>query len=230
MSPSMNPASSIGRLHLSLKDTVAAEVRRKVFSAELAPGSKIDQDRLAVELGVSKVPVREALILLHTEGIIDNIPRRGAFVSQLTPDDVRDHYRVFGVVSGLAAERAAEHIGDETLGSLREIAEQMESGIAPPEQERLNAEFHRVLNGAARSPRLQSVLRTLVNALPQGFYESHEDWTGRAHRDHRLILDALVAGDSVSARRLVEEHFGKAGEEAVTLLRSRGFWDRARDI
>ena len=208
----------------SLKDAAAEEIRRRVFAAELPPGSKIDQESLARELGISRVPVREALITLHDEGIIENIARRGAFVAPLSREDVHDHYHLIGVVSGLAAERAATNITAAELEDLIAIADRMERAVSVEDEERLNVEFHRLINRASRSRRLLSVLGMLVNAIPGTFYESHSDWSEQAHQDHRDTIDALIARDGQRARLAVEEHFVAAADRAVAYLEARNFW------
>jgi DNA-binding GntR family transcriptional regulator len=208
----------------SLKDTAADEIRRRVFSAELPPGSKIDQEGLARDLGISRVPVREALITLHDEGIVENIARRGAFVAPLSREDVHDHYRLIGLVSGLAAERAAEHITEAEVTQLRALAAGIEASGSVAEEEGLNHEFHRLINRAARSRRLSSVLGMLVNAIPGTFYESHSDWSTQAHEDHRNTVEALASGDGARARQEIEHHFLGAADRAVEFLDARSFW------
>ncbi|OAP23981.1 MULTISPECIES: GntR family transcriptional regulator [Amycolatopsis] len=210
----------------NLKAMAAQEIRRRVFSGQLRAGAKIDQEALADELGISKLPVREALITLDHEGVVEHIARRGAFVARMTRDDIRDHYRVFGVVSGLAAERAAKNLSPESLQALHDLADRMESAADPAEQERLNYEFHRRINYAAGSRRLLSLLGILAKTVSHGFYEAHEDWPVKARDDHRLILDALSARSAARARTLVEKHLADAGERAVALLEKQGFWDR----
>lgn len=209
----------------SLKDAAAEEIRRRVFAAELPPGSKIDQESLARELGISRVPVREALITLHDEGIVENVARRGAFVAPMSRDDIRDHYRLLGLVSGLAAERAAANLTGADISRLRALADAMESGVSAGEEEGLNFEFHRIINRAARSRRLLKVLGMLVNAVPGSFYESHTQWSAKAHADHRRMIQVLADGDGPAARREVEDHFLEAAERAVSYLEARSFWD-----
>jgi DNA-binding GntR family transcriptional regulator len=211
----------------SLKEAAAEEIRRRVFAAELPPGSKIDQEGLARQLGISRVPVREALITLHDEGIVENVARRGAFVAPLSREDVHDHYRLVGVVSGLAAERAAEHLTVVELDRLRTIASEMEACASADEEEHLNFEFHRLINRAAHSRRLLLVLGMLINAVPSTFYESHSDWSAQAHQDHRVVIDALAARDGGRARRVIETHFASAADRAVMYLEARNFWDAA---
>jgi DNA-binding GntR family transcriptional regulator len=209
----------------SLKDAAAEEIRRRVFAAELPPGSKIDQESLARELGISRVPVREALITLHDEGIIVNVARRGAFVAPLSRADVHDHYHLIGVVSGLAAERAATSMTAAELDALVSLAARLERTESVEEEERLNFEFHRLINRASRSRRLLSVLGMLINAIPGTFYESHSEWSEQAHQDHRDTIDALSARDGARARRSIEEHFLAAADRAVTYLEARNFWN-----
>ncbi|WP_051791436.1 GntR family transcriptional regulator [Amycolatopsis jejuensis] len=212
----------------NLKAMAAQEIRRRIFSGQLRPGTKIDQDALADELGISKLPVREALITLDHEGVVEHIARRGAYVARLTRDDIRDHYRVFGLVSGLAAERAAKNLSPESRQALRDLADRIEAlddRADRAEQERLNYEFHRRINHASDSRRLISILRILAKTLSHGFYEAHEDWPGKAHDDHRKILNALEARSAARARAVVEKHFSDGGERAVALLESQGFWD-----
>ncbi|MEE4023688.1 GntR family transcriptional regulator [Gordonia sp. PKS22-38] len=208
-----------------LKQIAAQEIRRLVFSGGLRPGAKVDQDAIAKRLGFSKLPVREALIALEGEGIIQVIPRRGAFVAQLSREDVRDHYWMLGTISGLAAERAAINLTDDELIELDRVATAMEADATSDSNERLNFEFHRVINRASRSRRLVSEVKMLSSAIPTGFYDAHPDWVASGLRDHREILDALCARSGGMAKVLTEGHFLRGGNQAVALLEGRGFWE-----
>ncbi|MGM7648462.1 GntR family transcriptional regulator [Nocardia sp. JW2] len=207
----------------SLKTAAVQEIRRRIFAGELRPGDKIDQDEIADSLGISKLPVREALIALELESIVDMPPRRGAFVAPMTRDDVRDHYWLLGVVSGLAAARAATRIPESALDALGRILDRMGTASSR-DRETLNFEFHRMINRASGSRRLLTELKVLGSAGPHGFYETHDDWSETADRDHREILAALRARDVATARAVTEEHFLHGGDRAVHMLESRGFW------
>lgn len=224
MTDGPSQASSVALVRSNLKEGVAAHVRALIFSGDLRPGSKIDQDQLAADLGVSKLPVREALITLESEALIENVARRGAFVARLTRTDVQDHYNVFGIVSGLAAERAASQLTDDELNRLEELAAAMESSTSAEEQEELNFAFHRTINVRGASRRLRSVLRLLGNSLPTRFFVSHPQWADVAHVDHRAILAALQARDAAAARAAMEHHLRDSAELAVQILAERGVW------
>ncbi|MGW0036881.1 GntR family transcriptional regulator [Gordonia sp. NPDC003376] len=207
-----------------LKQGAAQEIRRAIFSGELRPGTKIDQDAIAERLGMSKLPVREALIALTGEGIVETIPRRGAFVADLSPEDIRDHYWMLGVISGLAAERAAATLTEAELDELRDVASRMESSDDLFEIDRLNFDFHRIINKGTRSRRLIAELKLLSGAIPEGFFDAHPESVASSLRDHQEIVDALASRSPGMARTLIEGHFLRGGHRAVALLRERGFW------
>lgn len=208
----------------NLKDEVAGHLRDLILSGRLRPGDKINQDGIAAQLGVSKLPVREALITLETEGLVENVARRGAFVAQLTPDDVLDHYAIYGLLSGLAAQRAAANLSEDALDRLAAIIDRMEASEDAKEQEELNFRFHQTINKAGGSRRLISVLRLLSSNLPTRFFEFTTDWPDRAHTDHRQILRALRSRDGDAAAAAMGEHLRGGGEYAARTLRSAGFW------
>ncbi|MFW0793541.1 GntR family transcriptional regulator [Gordonia sp. CPCC 205515] len=209
-----------------LKQIVAQEIRRQVFSGEMRPGTKVDQDALAEQLGVSKLPVREALIALDGEGIIQTAPRRGAFVAELSREDIRDQYWLLGVISGLAAERAAARLDDDHLAALGKLAAQMEADESSSDHDRLNFDFHRLINRACGSRRLVAELKQLSSSIPNGFFEAHPDMVISSNRDHHEILDAMTTRSGGMARTLTEAHFLRGGNHAVALLEDRGFWNR----
>lgn len=207
-----------------LKQRAAQEIRRRIFAGEMRPGSKVDQDAIAADLGISKLPVREALIALDGEGIIQVAPRRGAFVAELSREDVRDHYWMFGLISGIAAERAVAHLTEKDIAALDDLATAMESEASGTSRDGLNNEFHRIINRAAGSRRLLAELKLLSNAIPDGFYDEHPEWIADAMRDHREIVDVLRSRSAGMVRTLIEGHFLRAGNQAVTVLAERGFW------
>src|SRR5438093_2024313 len=125
--PETTPLRSGPVNHPSLKDAAAAYLRQQILTGKLTPGTKIDQDEVSEALGMSRLPVREALIELANESLVDAVPRRGAFVARLERADIVDHYRIFGLIAGLAASRAATSLTDEQLVGLRKVHESFET-------------------------------------------------------------------------------------------------------
>jgi DNA-binding GntR family transcriptional regulator len=212
--------------HPSLKDTAAAYLREQILTGQLPPGTKIDQDEISEALGISRLPVREALIELAQESLIDAVPRRGAFVARLDRADIIDHYRIFGLIAGLAASRAATSLSDEQLARLRRIHESFVAATDPEGKAHWNHEFHRIINQAGGSRRLVSVLGLLSRSLPVRYFEFVPNWADISASHHARILTALEAHDAHETQRMMEHHLAESGDLAVEILQEMGYWDR----
>ena len=212
--------------HPSLKDAAAAFLREQILTGQLTPGMKVDQDEISEALGMSRLPVREALIELAHESLIDAVPRRGAFVARLERVDIVDHYRIFGLIAGLAASRAATSLTDEQLTQLAAAHAAFAAASDPDTQSQWNHEFHRIINRAGGSRRLVSVLALLSRSLPVRYFEFAPTWAERSARHHARILAALQARDAHEAQRLMEHHVAESGDLAVEILQEMGYWDR----
>jgi DNA-binding GntR family transcriptional regulator len=176
------------RVRLTLKQEAAQYIRDKILSGALRPGSKIDQDRVAEDLGISRIPVREAIITLEAEGLVETIARRGAFVAALTPSDIRDHYEMYGLLSGLAAKRSATDPDPGLPDRLDALIDKMRETEDPRELDRLNYEFHREVNLGGSSRRLNVVLRMLSMNMPTHFFEYNVEWQQHAETEQAIFV------------------------------------------
>lgn len=208
----------------NLSEDVAEYIRDGIMTGALRPGTRIDQDAIAAELGVSRLPVREALISLDKEGLINTIPRRGAFVAQMDREDVLDHYQLFGQVAGLAAARAAARLGDADLERLVDVHGRMHATTNRDEQRKLNEEFHRIINKGAGSARITSMVALLARSLPMPYVDFPETWLDEADRQHQEIIEALQRRDTLAAQRAMEQHINLSGRHAVNVLEGMGFF------
>jgi DNA-binding GntR family transcriptional regulator len=225
--PDLSPVVARLRQRGALATDVAAYVREQILTGTLKPGTKIDQEAICEALEVSRSPVREALVVLGQEGLVDVNPRRGASVAHLTPDDIVDHYELFGVVSGRAAAMAAEHLSVEQRGELAAAHAEFEHrgvDLSPGELAELNRRFHRIVNGVAPR-RTRWLLRLLERSVPANYYEFADGWDARAVGHHAEILAAIEARDPERARIAMEHHLHESGVAAADALRARGFWD-----
>jgi DNA-binding GntR family transcriptional regulator len=209
----------------NIKQAVADHVRKLIFGGTLKPHERVPQDEIAASLGVSRLPVREALFTLETEGLVYLEPRRGAFVSPLDKVDVLDHYEMFGLIHGLAASRAAGLLDDDALRHLEEVNARLEASEDPVEQDALNWEFHRTINRVGGSRRLHVVLRTLARNIPRNFFGEIPRSKPTAVRAHRRILEALRARDGEAAARACRDHLREEGDLIVQSMEQEGRWD-----
>lgn len=222
----LRPAADRVRRRGGLADDVASYVRELVLTGELKPGTKIDQEAICDALDVSRSPVREAIVVLGKEGLLDVTPRRGASVAALTPDDIIDHYALFGTVAGRAAAMAAEQLDEDGLSDLVDVHRAFEQGtdLTAEALAELNDRFHRIVNGCAPR-RTRWLLGLLVRSVPTNYYEFADGWDARAVHHHAEILAAIEARDPERAQRAMEHHLHESGVAAAESLRAQGFWD-----
>ena len=218
-------AVKLGRQNL--KDDVATYIRTLVYAGRLHSGAKIDQNAIALELGLSRLPVREALITLESEGIVEIMPRRGEFVAPLTRGDIKDAYDVYGTIAAIGARAAAEAIDEVRLRDLRALVERMrEPGLTSDDQSTLNYEFHRIINTTGTSRRLQASLRTLARGIPR-WPSAEPSWAAQAIVQHDAIVDALAAHDGDAAATAMHKHLLAGAEFVIERMQQRGFWPSA---
>jgi DNA-binding GntR family transcriptional regulator len=192
---------------------VQEELREAILAGSLPPGARLRAEPLAERLRTSRTPVREALILLAREGLVDIEPRRGAIVRSFDAADLADLYDVRALIEPHAARRAATRIGRDELGRLDAICEEAEArGAADDEavedQVALNEEFHRIVVTAAGSPRLEAALRA-VAGIPRAFRAAF--WHDDAQREqslfcHRQIVHALERRQPRLAEAVMRMH------------------------
>ena len=193
-----------------LSDDVARHVRRRIFDGTFRAGEFLRLEQLAVELGISVTPVREALLALRAEGLLVQQPRRGFVVQAVTARDVADVANVQAFVGGELAARAAENITAEQLATLRNIQDELERAYGTSDLERtvrLNHEFHRLVNVAADAPKLTQFMSGITRYAPESVFPTLSGWPQRSTKDRRRVIAALARRDAVQARSAMAEHF-----------------------
>jgi DNA-binding GntR family transcriptional regulator len=200
----------------TIRDRAARELRDRIVTGRLAPGSRIDLDRLTAEFGISRTPVREALLELHYEGLVEVSPRSGITVIGITPEDAVDNFAVLASLSGKAAEWATARISDEDVADLRRMAAAVKGR---GDVVGANWRFHRAINLASGSRRLLTYIRQAVRVVPASYFELFPERTRRSRAEHAALLDAMEARDAGSARSIAEAHVLEAGEALGDWLR-----------
>lgn len=193
-----------------LSDDVARYVRRRIFDGTFRAGEYLRLDQLANELGISVTPVREALLNLGAEGLLEQQPRRGFMVLELTARDIVDVGNVQAFIGGELAARAAENITEVQLLALRAIQDQLEEAYDNGDLERtvrLNHEFHRLINVAADSPKLTQFMSGMTRYAPESVFPTLPGWPKQSTRDHRRVIAAFAGRDASRARMAMAEHF-----------------------
>jgi DNA-binding GntR family transcriptional regulator len=227
------PATSVASLleaadgvRTSSGDQVALYIRWLIFDGVLPPGSRVPQDEIADQLGVSRIPVREALIALEREGWVTIQLHRGAFINALNEDDVRDHYELYGRVYGFAARRAIDRSSPaELVDPLEEIVKKLSQATEPDDITQLTLEFHRTVINAARSHRVKVVIRAMSRLVPGDFFSLVPEAIPVERRALPVITRALAEADADRAANEYVSMMTKVGEKVVAVFKARGLFD-----
>jgi DNA-binding GntR family transcriptional regulator len=203
---------------------IARVIRAAILDGSFEPGRLLREEELAAWLGISRTPVREALLILESEGLVESIRNRSTHVARFDPAGLEEVYSIRAVLEGYAAQRAAELITEEGLGALAESCRRFKR-IAKgsnklSELAEENFTFHRTIHQAAQSARLERMIRN-VTALPL-IYKAYMTYS-RANRtkavaDHEAILGALKRHDAGAAGDLMKQHVEWARDVAVAHL------------
>src|SRR3954452_8229012 len=208
-----------------LAEDIARYVRKRIFDGTYAAGQYIRLEQLAVELGISVTPVREALFVLSAEGLLSQQPRRGFVVVPVTCRDITDVSNVQAYIGGELAARAAANVDDEQLRQLEQIQTELEAAYAADDEERavrLNHEFHRAINVAADSPKLAQLMSQITRYAPESVFPVVDGWPKRSMRDHRRVVAALAKRDAEQARAAMSEHLSAGATPLINHLKARG--------
>ena len=204
----------------STSDRVAEEVRRLVWTGELGAGARLNQDDLARRFGVSRIPVREALIALAHAGVISMTPHRGAFVEPLTAEAISDLYELYARVDGFAMAKAVERGRD-----LDALVADFRSAAEAPDSDSL---FDRVVSARRRlhtlggSPRFDAVARGLVGLVPGNFFVEVAGAAEIARRQLPLVADSLESGRADAAVGHYAAMLREQGKLVVDRLHENG--------
>jgi DNA-binding GntR family transcriptional regulator len=201
-----------------LYETVAERLRERIFARELAPGTWIDEQKLAAEYGISRTPLREALKVLAVEGLVTMKVRRGAYVTEVSPDDIAQVFHLLALIESDAAATAAARATPAERAELRELHARLERQVRQRDAFfETNEQFHRALLRIAGNRWAAQVVGDLRKVMKLSRHRSLQR-AGRVAEslaEHRALMTAIEAGRADDARRLMQAHFA-SGLDAST--------------
>ncbi|MBA3592350.1 MAG: GntR family transcriptional regulator [Pseudomonadota bacterium] len=194
----------------ALYEEVAELLRQRIFSRELEPGSWIDELKLAEEYGISRTPLREALKVLATEGLVTMKVRRGAYVTEVNEKDLTDVYHLLSLLESDAAAMVATHASAAQIKLLQDLHHQLEKATANRERFfRINEEFHMHLLEIADNRWAVQMVADLRKVMKLNRHNSLLK-IGRLEEslaEHRALMEALASRDAALALQRMREHF-----------------------
>jgi DNA-binding GntR family transcriptional regulator len=196
---------------LTLPEAAAERLRTLIIEGELAPGARLNERELSERLGVSRTPLREAFRMLASDGLVVQLPNKGAQVVAMSPEDVRHAFAVMASLEGLSGDLAAQRVTGAEVAELRALQAEMESAHEQhdlPNYYRINRLIHDRINAIAGNPILSQTFKTLNMRLHALRFRSNlvpAKWD-HAVAEHRAMIDALAARDSARLRELLVAH------------------------
>lgn len=204
-------------------DRLAADIRDMIVEGELAPGSRVPERVLCERFGVSRTPLREALKVLASEGLIELLPNRGARVVVLTGADVEEMFEVMAALEGLAGELAAARVTEPDIAELRALHYQMALHFTRGERMpyfRINQQIHSKIFEISGNRTLIGVYRGLAGRIRRARYVANISQTrwSEAMEEHERILAALDKRDGAMLGRTLKAHLRKTCETVQRAL------------
>jgi DNA-binding GntR family transcriptional regulator len=209
------PAASLGAQHSPLFALVTDTLRQRILDGQYDPGERLVENTLSLELGVSRIPVREALRALAAEGLVKIEPRRGASVARLSPNIAREMVEVRATLEGLNAKLAAQRRDPALILEIEKVLKEGNDAVNSGQTERfveLNSKFHELLGNIAANSVLQDMMRSLRERTgllfaPANLSRARLNWD-----EHAQILQAVIAGDADLAALLATRHVFSAAK------------------
>ncbi|MPY99151.1 MAG: FCD domain-containing protein [Actinophytocola sp.] len=202
---------SKARTTTTSRDVVIAELRQRILDLSIKPGSSVSENELANQLGVSRTPVRESLILLAGEGLIEIYPQVGTFVSRIDPAAVADAQFIREALETASLRELVATIDDGQIGTLRDILDQQQLAVRSQDVDRffeLDEQLHRTMMDLAGHDSAWTVVRSARAHLERARRASLPvaDTLGRMLQQHTTIVDRLSSGSTDEAEKALRSH------------------------
>lgn len=200
-----------------MREIAFQKLRKAIFDGQIKKGDHLVESVIAEKMNVSRTPVREALRQLEIEGLVLNVPRKGAIVQGITREDAVDIYDLREVLEGLMARTACQNITENDINRLKEIIKLMEASIQQEKYEcllELHKEYNTIILNSSRNKRLQATMKNIYEYLIslRSISLYHESRKIVALEEHKQIVHALENRDEEAAEIATRTHIRKAKE------------------
>ncbi len=194
-----------------LSQTVVTELKRLIYSGEFEPGERLNEATLALRMGTSRGPIREAMKVLAGLGLVTSIPNKGMFVRQLSVRDMVEVYELRAVVFAFAAERASENFSKKDAPAFEQLLDEMDAACDADDGTlyyELNLAFHELILGLSGNKRAKQAYDDYVKELHL-FRRKYFNASSNMHNsntEHRKIYQAIASGSAAKAWTAAQRH------------------------
>lgn len=204
-------------------DTIANQIEELIFDGTFSDGDRLDEVQLSARFGVSRTPIREALLKLAQSGLVEHLPRRGVFVRQPGPIELIEMFEVMAELEATSARFAASRISDDAITALKDANTRCNAAVEANDTEsyyRENETFHALVYKESGNSFLQQECLRLQRRL-QPFRRTQLRLRGRLNQsmaEHEQIVAALENGDGAKAAKVIRRHVAVQGEKFHHLM------------
>ncbi len=226
LSPPSLPPAERNSAHRTVAMAAAEALRRRILDGEFAGGFQLRQDALAALLQISRIPVREALMQLESEGLVRILPHRGAVVSDLSVADIDELFALRALLEPRLLRRSAARLTATDFAAMEQLLAEYSSAMRTDDPRRwgeLNTSFHMLLYGRAGQPRSEAIVATLLQSADRytRLQLRFTDGRQRAEREHAELLALCRRGAVGEAAALLTRHIRTVGSVLAAFLRTR---------
>lgn len=207
--------------HKPLREMVYEELKMEILTGAIIPGTRMMEVELAEEMGVSRTPIREAIRKLEKEGLVTIEPRRGAYASMISTDDMVAILEVRQDLEGLAAYFAASRMKEDQLEELKSVCEKYNEAVSSGNMDDMikhDTRFHRIIVDSCNNKILEHMIEQLQELVLRFRYIYYDNFKRAENmpEEHAAILEAIASGDEAAARYAADIHIDRLKELVIT--------------
>lgn len=206
-------AAGMIRGRRTVGESVLELLRAAILDGSLAPGRRLKQEELAKAVGVSRIPIRSALMQLESEGLVLFHPNRGAVVRSLTTDQLREIFEIREVLETFALHKSFEAMTPERVETLRSLARRLDEEEEGPKFIDLRTEFYHALYHADERPQLSKLIDDMRARVGRYLLQRRLFETHHGDSSHSELVECAASGDSDKAESVLREHLRAVGQE-----------------
>lgn len=206
--------------HKPLREMVYEELKMQILTGKIVPGTRMMEVDLANDIGVSRTPIREAIRKLEKEGLVTIEPRRGAYASQISTEDMVEILEVRQNMEGLAAFFAASRMSDEQMAALKEVSKLYNDAVQSGDMQEMikhDTKFHRIIVESCNNKVLVQMIEQLQELVLRFRYIYYDNFRRAENMpdEHFAILNAIETGDAEAARAAADVHIDRLKELVI---------------
>lgn len=213
----------VTRAERGLAHGISEQLQQIIYSGEIAPGERLNEAGLALRMGTSRGPIREAIRMLTGIGLVVAVPNRGVFVRQISVREMLEIYELRALLFGFAAQQAAEHLTDEDRAEFEQLLQGMDAACEAADGHRyyvLNLRFHALLMAQCQNQRAQQAYEDYAKELHlyrRRYFNATLNMR-RSNTEHRRIFEAIAKGATDRASKLAREHVLQGRQRLLSTL------------